>query len=70
MDQETRELNTQMRQNKKLEKKLKEMIMQVEDEKRHGDQYKETLDKVRRNQGDDYASGGREEARRSVQGDS
>lgn len=33
--------------NRKMEKKLKELILQLEDERRHTDQYKEQLEKVR-----------------------
>lgn len=33
--------------NRKLEKKIKELMMQLEDERRHADQYKEQNEKVR-----------------------
>ena len=33
--------------NRKLEKKIKELLMQLEDERRHADQYKEQNEKVR-----------------------
>ena len=32
--------------NRKLEKKIKELLMQLEDERRHADQYKEQNEKV------------------------
>ena len=32
--------------NRKLEKKIKELMMQLEDERRHADQYKEQIEKV------------------------
>ena len=32
--------------NRKLEKKIKELMMQLEDERRHADQYKEQNEKV------------------------
>ena len=34
--------------NRKLEKKIKELMMQLEDERRHADQYKEQNEKVGR----------------------
>ena len=34
---------------RKLEKKIKELLMQLEDERRHADQYKEQNEKVRLN---------------------
>ena len=33
--------------NRKLEKKIKELMMQLEDERRHADQYKEQNEKVK-----------------------
>ena len=33
--------------NRRLEKKIKELMMQLEDERRHADQYKEQVEKVR-----------------------
>lgn len=47
MEVEARDRLAQAKANRKLEKKLKELVMQVEDERRHADQYKEQLDKVR-----------------------
>jgi myosin protein heavy chain len=41
LDGEQKERNTATRSNKKLEKRLKEVLMQVDDERRHADQYKE-----------------------------
>ena len=32
--------------NRRLEKKIKELMMQLEDERRHADQYKEQVEKV------------------------
>ena len=47
VETEARERFAAARANRKLEKKLKELVMQGEDERRHADQYKEQLDKVR-----------------------
>lgn len=47
LEVESRERLAQAKANRKMEKKLKELLMQVEDERRHADQYKEQLDKVR-----------------------
>lgn len=41
-----RERLAQQKANRKSEKKLKEFIMQLEDERRHNDQYKEQVEKV------------------------
>ena len=46
LEVEARDRLQQAKANRKLEKKLKELVMQVEDERRHADQYKEQLDKV------------------------
>lgn len=46
LEVEARDRLAQARANRRLEKKLKEIVMQVEDERRHADQYKEQLDKV------------------------
>ena len=46
LEVEARDRLAQAKANRKLEKKLKELVMQVEDERRHADQYKEQLDKV------------------------
>ena len=35
----------QSKNNRKLEKRLKEMLLQLEDERRHADQYKEQVEK-------------------------
>ncbi|XP_071108360.1 myosin heavy chain, non-muscle-like isoform X2 [Haliotis cracherodii] len=43
---EAKERATLSRASRKLEKKLKELVLQAEDERRHADQYKEQLDKV------------------------
>jgi ribosomal protein L9 len=36
----------QAKNNRKLEKRLKEMLLQLEDERRHADQYKEQVEKA------------------------
>ncbi|GBM81702.1 Myosin heavy chain, non-muscle [Araneus ventricosus] len=41
-----KERQLQAKANRKLEKRLKEVIMQLEDERRHTDQYKEQVEKV------------------------
>ena len=41
-----RERLLQQKQNRKLDKKLKEFMMQLDDERRHADQYKEQVEKV------------------------
>lgn len=46
LDAEQKERATASRANKKLEKRLKEVLMQVDDERRHADQYKEQVDKM------------------------
>lgn len=33
--------------NRKLDKKIKDLLVQLEDERRHADQYKEQVEKVR-----------------------
>lgn len=43
---EAKERFTQQKTNRKLDKKLKEVVLQLEDERRHADQYKEQLEKV------------------------
>ncbi|CAE1280277.1 MYH [Acanthosepion pharaonis] len=45
LDQDNKEKNTAMRANRKLDKKIKELMLQVEEERRHADQYKEQMDK-------------------------
>merc|ERR1711915_99519 len=45
LEVEARDRLAQAKANRRLEKKLKELVMQVEDERRHADQYKEQLDK-------------------------
>ncbi len=42
-----RERLLQQKANRKLDKKLKEYMMQLDDERRHADQYKEQVEKVR-----------------------
>jgi hypothetical protein len=41
-----RERFAQQKINRKQDKKLKELVMQLEDERRHADQYKEQVEKV------------------------
>ena len=41
----SRERMLQSKNNRKLEKRLKEMLLQLEDERRHADQYKEQVEK-------------------------
>lgn len=41
-----RERQLQQKANRKLEKKMKEIVMQLEDERRTVDQYKEQVEKV------------------------
>lgn len=43
---EAKERFAQQKTNRKLDKKLKELVLQLEDERRHADQYKEQLEKV------------------------
>lgn len=46
LDLETKERNTMQRANRRLEKKLKEILLQAEEERRHADQFKEQADKM------------------------
>jgi len=46
LDGEARERQNLARANRRVEKRLKEFMMQAEDEKRHADQYKDQVDKV------------------------
>lgn len=46
LDAESRERQALSRLSRKAEKKMKEFILQAEDERRHADQYKEQVDKV------------------------
>ncbi|KAK7870315.1 hypothetical protein R5R35_003705 [Gryllus longicercus] len=45
LDVEAKERLAQQKINRKQDKKLKELLMQLEDERRHADQYKETVEK-------------------------
>jgi len=45
-----RERQLQQKANRKLEKKMKEVVMQLEDERRTIEQYKEQVEKVRLSQ--------------------
>ena len=46
MSAETQERMLAAKANRKLEKKIKELMMQLEDERRHADQYKDQNEKV------------------------
>lgn len=46
VETESRERLAQQKLNRKMDKKLKELILQLEDERRNTDQYKEQLEKV------------------------
>ena len=46
MSAEAQERMLAAKANRKLEKKIKELLMQLEDERRHADQYKEQNEKV------------------------
>ncbi|XP_013083692.2 myosin heavy chain, non-muscle isoform X1 [Biomphalaria glabrata] len=46
LDQEAKERASLARNNRKMEKRLKELMLQVEDERRSADQYKDQVDKV------------------------
>nr|XP_006826038.1 PREDICTED: myosin-10-like isoform X2 [Saccoglossus kowalevskii] len=46
LEQETKDRHAAHKSNRRMEKKLKELVMQAEDERRQGDQYKEQVDKV------------------------
>ncbi|KAH9489592.1 hypothetical protein Btru_037584 [Bulinus truncatus] len=46
LDQEAKERASLARSNRKMEKRLKELMLQVEDERRSADQYKDQVDKV------------------------
>lgn len=45
-ENEAKERLLQQKNNRKLEKKIKELTMNIEDERRHADQYKEQIEKV------------------------
>ncbi|XP_052834540.1 myosin heavy chain, non-muscle isoform X3 [Octopus bimaculoides] len=45
LDQDNKEKNSALRSNRKLDKKVKELMLQAEEERRHADQYKEQMDK-------------------------
>lgn len=46
MENETKERLLQQKANRKLDKKIKELTLNIEDERRHADQYKEQIEKV------------------------
>lgn len=46
LENETKERLLQQKGNRKLDKKIKELTMNIEDERRHADQYKEQIEKV------------------------
>lgn len=47
LENETKERLLQQKANRKLDKKIKELTLNIEDERRHADQYKEQIEKVR-----------------------
>lgn len=46
LENETKERLLQQKSNRKLDKKIKELTLNIEDERRHADQYKEQIEKV------------------------
>lgn len=46
LENETKERLAQQKANRKLDKKIKELGLNIEDERRHADQYKEQIEKV------------------------
>lgn len=46
LETESRDKLAQQKTNRKMDKKLKELVLQLEDERRHADQYKEEVEKV------------------------
>ena len=46
LENETKERLAVQKANRKLEKRIKELTMNIEDERRHADQYKEQIEKV------------------------
>lgn len=46
LENETKERLLQQKANRKLDKKIKELTLNIEDERRHADQYKEQIEKV------------------------
>lgn len=46
LENEAKERLLQQKANRKLDKKIKELTMNIEDERRHADQYKEQIEKV------------------------
>lgn len=46
LENETKERLLQQKANRKLDKRIKELTLNIEDERRHVDQYKEQLEKV------------------------
>lgn len=47
MEAESRERLAQQKASRKLDKKMKELALQLDEERRHADQYKEQIEKVR-----------------------
>ncbi|GAB1604732.1 myosin heavy chain, non-muscle-like isoform X4 [Argonauta hians] len=45
LDQDNKEKNNALRTNRKLDKKVKELMLHAEEDRRHADQYKEQMDK-------------------------
>lgn len=48
LEAESRERLAQQKANRKMDKKMKELALQLDEERRHADQYKEQIEKVRR----------------------
>lgn len=47
LEAESRERLAQQKTSRKLDKKMKELALQLDEERRHADQYKEQIEKVR-----------------------
>ena len=48
LEAESRERLAQQKSSRKLDKKMKELALQLDEERRHADQYKEQIEKVSR----------------------
>ncbi|CAG0911302.1 unnamed protein product, partial [Cyprideis torosa] len=48
LEAETKERQLQSKATRRLEKRMKELVIQLEDERRHADQHKEQVEKVGR----------------------
>lgn len=51
LEAESRERLAQQKAGRKLDKKMKELALQLDEERRHADQYKEQIEKVGRDRG-------------------